>query len=120
LRPSAGTAGRRLIASLTSTAAAYRALARAASNRWRSRFIAARQRIRSSEAALTAALADIPRPKAAPIARPKPKPVVTVPDVPAPGGVSLLVFAALALLAAATGVVLGTSGAAGRLRELMD
>ena len=120
LRPSAGTAGRRLIASLTATATAYRALARAASNRWRSRFIAARERIRRSEAALTAALADVPRPRAAPIVRPKPKPVVTIPDIPAPGGVSMLVFAALALLAAAAGVLLGSRGAAARLRQLMD
>jgi hypothetical protein len=52
--------------------------------------------------------------------RPKPEPAVTVPDLPAPGGVSLFIFAALALLAASAGIVLGTTGAATRLRRLVD
>ncbi|HET9737191.1 MAG TPA: hypothetical protein VFP78_03650 [Solirubrobacteraceae bacterium] len=120
LRTSAGTAGRRLLASLADTATAYSALARAASNRWRNRFIAARQRIKRSEAALTAALADVPQPRAAPALPPKPEPAISIPDIPAPGGVSLLLFAALALLAAAAGVVLGTTGATERLRRVMD
>jgi hypothetical protein len=120
LRPSAGTAGQRLLASLTGTATAYSTLARAASNHWRSRFIAARQRIRRSEAALTAALAVAPKPRAAPPLPPKPEPAISIPDIPAPGGVSLLLFAALALLAAAAGVALGTTGATERLRRVMD
>jgi hypothetical protein len=120
LRPSAGTAGRPLLTSLAATATAYRALARASSNRWRSRFIAARRNIQRSEAALTSALADIPRPGAAPALRPKPAPTVSLPDIPAPGGVSLLVFAVLALLAAGAGTALGATGTAARLRQLMD
>ena len=120
LRASAGTTGRPLIAGLTRTASAYAALARAASNRWHNRFIAARERIRRSESALNAALADIPRPRAAPTVRPKPAPVMSIPDIPAPGGVSLLLFAALALLAAGAGVALGTTGATTRLRQLLD
>jgi hypothetical protein len=120
LRPSAGTAGQRLLASLTSTATAYSTLARAASNHWRSRFIAARQRIQRSETALTAALAVAPQPRAAPALPPKPEPAISIPDIPTPGGVSLLVFAALALLAAAAGVALGTTGATERLRRVMD
>jgi hypothetical protein len=119
LRPSAGSVGRTLIAGLTGTATAYRALARSASHRWRGRFIAARRHIRRSEAGLRAALADVPRPSAAPAARPTAEPAVTVPDLPAPGGVPLFIFAALALLAASAGIVLGTTGAAARLRRLI-
>ncbi len=119
LRQSAGTAGRRLLTSLTATATAYRAFAGAASNRWRSRFIAARRKIQRSEATLTAALADIPRPRAAPAVRPKPASTPLLTDIPAPGGVSLLVFALLALLAAGAGVAVGTTGTAARLRQLM-
>jgi hypothetical protein len=120
LRPSAGAAGRPLLTTLAATATGYSALARAASNRWRNRFIAARQKIQRSEAALTKALADIPRPRAAPALRPKPAPAVSFPDIPAPGGVSLLVFALLALLAAGAGVALGTTGTVARLRQFVD
>ena len=59
-------------------------------------------------------------PRAAPQLPPKPKPAISIPDVPAPGGVSLLLFAALALLAAAAGVAIGTTGATERLRRVMD
>lgn len=119
LRPVAGEAGQPLLASLTRTRYAYAKLERAAANRWRSRFAAFRAPVRRAEATLVAALADIPKAQSAgPPARIKPAtapaPAAALP-IPTPGGISPVVFAILALIAAITGVVLGTAGAAPRL-----
>jgi hypothetical protein len=119
LRPVAGAAGASLLASLAGTQRAYGALQRAAANRWRSRFIAARQRIQAAEATLTTALANVAKPSPAPrMPRPRPEPApapAPVPIVTGPDGVSPLVFILLALLAAGAGMAAGTSGAAPRL-----
>jgi hypothetical protein len=119
LRPVAGAAGASLLASLASTQRAYRALQRAARNRWRSRFIAARQRIQSAETGLRTALASVPKPSPAPrMPRPRPEPVsvpAPAPIVAGPNGVSPLIFILLALLAAGAGLAAGTAGAAPRL-----
>ena len=119
LRPAASEAGQPLLASLARTQAAYAKLERAAANRWRSRFRAAREPVRRAETALVAALADSPKAQvAAPPSRieppPAPAPAATT-AIPTPGGISPLAFAVLSLIAAIAGIALGTAGAAPRL-----
>ena len=119
LRPVAGETGQPLLAGLTRTRYAYAKLERAAANRWRSRFAAFREPVRRAETALVAAIAAIPVAESAgPPAHiepaPAPAPAATT-VIPTPGGISPLLFAILALIAAIAGVVLGTAGAAPRL-----
>ena len=115
LRGVDGPAAAPLTRALSTVAAAYDTLSRAAQEASPAEFASAVTGIQRAEAVLASDVADVARPGMAPIARARSAAPAQGQDSPASGGVSAIVSVLLIALAVAAGAATGSSGAASRL-----
>lgn len=116
LRTVGGPAAAPLTRALSNVAAAYDTLSRAAQEASQAEFASAVTDIERAEAVLASGVADVARPRMAPIAHARSAAAAQQgEDIPASGGVPAIVSALLIALAVAAGAATGSSGAASRL-----
>ena len=115
LRGVGGPAAAPLTRALSTVAAAYDTLSRAAQEASPAEFASAITGIQRAEAVLASDVADVARPGMAPIAHARSAAPAQGQDSPASGGVSAIVSVLLIALAVAAGAATGSSGAASRL-----